>query len=129
MSVLILSNVPISYIVLKLGLPPYYCTIGFVVIEMISLVVRLYMSHRIVGIDIKEFVKIVIVPVLLSVTLSLIPAYAIHVLMPTNIIRSIIVFVVYISAFAMTAWHLTLQSNERAILANLMSRISRIIKN
>lgn len=129
MSALILSNIPVSYLVLKAGLPPYYCTIGFVIIEVISFVVRLFMSHKIVGIDINEFLKKVVLPILICVTLSLIPSSICHILMPTNIMRTIVVFFVYIIFFVILVWFISLQDFERNILSNIVNKITKKIKS
>lgn len=128
MSVLILSNVPISYLVLRAGLPPYYCTIFFVIIEVVSFVVRLFMSHKIVGIDIYEFLKDVVVPILICVVLSLIPSCVCHNLMPSNILRAIIVFLVYMITFGVSVWFISMQDFERNIFANIMNIFVRKIK-
>lgn len=128
MSVLILLNVPLSYILLRLGLAPYYCTIGFVVIEMVSLVVRLIMAHKIVHISIKEFLGEVIRPTLVCVFLALIPSLACHYFIPLGLLRAVIVFGVFMFVFALAAWHISMQSNERVIMTNLISKFTGLFK-
>ena len=71
MGCLILTNVPIAYVIMKLGYPIYYVTIGFIVIELISLLVRIYMAKQIAGISPVRFTKNVILPCLLVVLFHL----------------------------------------------------------
>jgi hypothetical protein len=129
MSIMILSNVPISYIVLKVGLPPYYCTIGFVVIELFSLVARLTMAHKIVGIDINKFVVKVIKPTSFCVLLSIIPCYFCHVIMSSSLLRTIVVFMVFILLHALSSWCFTLTLDEKAVFISLYNKsVNRIKK-
>ena len=128
MSILILSNVPISYFVMKIGMPPYYCTIGFVIVEIISLIVRLIMAHNIVGIEIKEFVMKVIIPTSICVSVSFIPGYICHQFMPSNVLRTIVVFLIYMATFIITAWRFSLQTNEKVVFVSLFNKIVNKIK-
>ena len=128
MSVLILLNVPISYVLLKLGYPPYFCTIGFVLIELISLVVRIIMAHSIVGINIKDFIGKVIKPTIICITLSFLPAYAVHFFLPYGILRTIIVFISFMTIFLITAWLIALEEYEKKVILNLMYKIKSIVK-
>lgn len=129
MSVLILSNVPISYFALKLGFPPYYCTIGFVVVEIISLIARIIMARDIVGIEIKEFNTGVIIPSTISVVLPLIPSFIPHLFMAEGLLRTVIVFAVFISTFCLVSWKYSLLPEEKSILNNLLSKLSvKLIK-
>lgn len=128
MSILILSNVPISYLVLKMGMPPYYCTIGFVVVEIVSLVARMIMARNIVGIEIRSFVLGVIIPSIICCVVPIIPAYLIHYFMNEGFLRTIIVFVVYITCFSFVAWKSSLLPEEKTVLTNLINRIVVKIK-
>ena len=128
MSVLILLNVPLSYIILKMGYPPYYCTIGFVVIEVISLITRLIMARKIVGISIKEFVVSVIAPVLVSIAIAIIPIIVCHHFIAVGIVRTIVVFVLFVVVFVATTWVIALQTYERSVILNLVNKISHKLK-
>ena len=49
MGLILLTNIPIAYLLLKFGYPIYYVTIGFIIIEAISLVIRIFMAKQITG--------------------------------------------------------------------------------
>ncbi len=123
MSVLILLNVPLSYVVLKWGYPPYYCTIGFVIIEVISLLARLLMAKKIVGISISGFVNGVIFPAILCMAISFIPSFICHHFMSVSLFRIIVVFIVYIIAFAGSIWGIALTNYEKSVITDLISKV------
>lgn len=128
MSILILSNVPISYFVLKIGLPPYYCTIGFVIVEIISLITRIIMAHNIVGIDIKGFNSGVIIPSFISIVLPLLPTSIPHLFLEEGLLRTVVVFVVYIIAFSFVTWKYSLTPEEKSVLNNFIYKLTVKLK-
>lgn len=72
MGIIILFNLPLSYFVLSIGLPVYYVTIGFIVLEFVSLIVRVKMSKALIQMPVKDFVTNVIKPTTFIMSISLI---------------------------------------------------------
>lgn len=121
MGLLLFLNVPLSYILLKIGYPIYYATIGFVLIELISFIVRLMMAKKIVGISPYCFVIKVIFPAMIiiipSTILCLIPSYII-----TNIfIRFLGVFMCYVLCYVVLIWYLALDEDQRLLIKNKLN--------
>ena len=104
MSLLILLNLPICFFVLKVGCPLYYCIVVFILIEIVSLVVRLFMAHRLVGIGIIVFLRDVVLSNLLCIFSGTIFAILIHILMDESIIRLGLVTFTYIIGYITIAW-------------------------
>lgn len=79
MGIILLMNIPIAYVILKLGYPIYYTTAAFVLLEVFSLCVRLFMANRLTGMDIVDYCKNVLMPtsivILIPLLLSLIPHF------------------------------------------------------
>ena len=125
MSILIITNIPLSYITLKLGFPPYYCTIGFVVIEVISLCVRIIMARSLVGLTITGFINDVVKPTFISILIPLIPTYLCHIHMEVSLMRTITIFGLFISLFVLTTWHCSLNPNEKMIFSTIFNKIKR----
>lgn len=124
MSFIILLNVPVSYIILKLGYPIYYCTAAFVVLEIISLIVRIFMSHKLIGMDINDYLKNVVYPTFLIVGipigLSSIPHYCIE----TDIMRFVITIIVFEMSYFVLTWFLAFDKTYRnTIITNIKERI------
>ena len=67
---LLFLNFPVSWILLKFGLPPYSVYLVSITIAVLCLVLRLVMLRGMVGISISQFVKEVILKVLIVFTVS-----------------------------------------------------------
>lgn len=113
MSAILLLNVPIAYFLLKAGHPVYYTTACFVVMEAISLLLRLLMSRRLVGLSIGSFVRLVVSPTVSVISISLIPALAVHLLMQPGIGRILAVGGLYCTVFVISSWLLALEEHQR----------------
>lgn len=123
MGILVLLNVPLSYIFLKIGLPPYYTTIGFVIAEAISLVARLFYARSLVGIKIHDYVLKVFLPTVIVMSLSCASAMIPHCLMVESFVRLLIVCLVYFIVFIISVWFLALNNSEKNIFSNLFNRV------
>lgn len=68
---LILFNLPLAYLLLKMGFPSYSALISYILIELCACTLRIYFLHKIGGLSISEYFKRVIfreiIPVLSSV--------------------------------------------------------------
>lgn len=110
---IILLNIPLAYMLLKLGLPVYYVTIGYVLLELISLFLRIKMADRLVQMPPSAFVTNVIRPTLLiilpSLTLCLIP----HYMIPGLWSRLITTSFIYGITFASLSWIVALDHTQK----------------
>lgn len=127
MSFLILLNIPICFVLLKVGLSPYYCLVCFILIEALSLFVRMLFAQKLAKIKYAKFLKNVITPTLLSVLLSIVVPLLIHFMLPESLLRVVIVSVVYASMFVVLSWILVVNNEEKKTLLSMM-RHTRFIK-
>lgn len=123
MSLMILLNMPVSYIVLKLGYPIYYCTAAFVCLEIISLIVRIIMANKLTGMSINDYIKKVIRPTFfivgLSAALSLLP----HICIDSDFIRFIATILVYVFSYIILTWFFAFEKVYRnTVLAKIKRR-------
>lgn len=118
MGCLILTNIPIAYYILKLGYPIYYVTVGFIMIEAISLVVRIYMAKAIAGISPMDFVKNVIIPCIVICAIpsvcSIVPYMMINETWP----RLIVVSATYGIMYILLTWLFALDKLQRVAVVN-----------
>lgn len=126
-SVFIILNVPLSYLMLKYGLPPYFCIIGFISIELLSFCVRLYMSHKLVGICPFEFLSDVVRPTLICIILPAAVVYPLLLLMDASFVRLVLLTGVYILTFAILVWTVALHDNERMIFVEMKNKVLKYI--
>jgi O-antigen/teichoic acid export membrane protein len=120
----ILLNIPISYVLLKLGLPPYYTVICFIGIEIITLVVRLVFVKKYVGISLIHYFKEVILITIITMLSGAIPSYLVHLLLPESFVRLIIVCLLYIIIYIVVAWFIALDSNQKDYFKTILTKLN-----
>ena len=116
MGSILLMNVPIAYIILKLGYPVYYTIMAFVVLEIISLCVRLIMANHLTGMRIKDYYKNVILPSFMIILIPTLFALIIHFTMDSSLIRLIIVTITYGLLFVTLMFRFAFEKNQREII-------------
>ena len=131
MGILILMNIPFSYFVLKVGMPPYFTTIGFIIIELLSLIIRILFARHLVGIRVRDYLQKVIMPtvcvMVISCTIALIP----HFIMDDSFSRLIIVCLMFLISSIISSWLFALDNSEKTIFANIINNVlhRKIIRN
>jgi O-antigen/teichoic acid export membrane protein len=71
---ILLLNLPISWMVLLLGTPPYSVMIVSIVITFVAFIVRLFILKRLVDFSVWQFVKKVCMPItIISITSAILP--------------------------------------------------------
>ena len=125
MGIILLANVPIAYLILKLGYPVYYTTMAFVVLEFISLLVRLIMASRLTGMKIKEYLRNVIVPTLIIIIIPTLIALIPHFVINKSIIRLIIVCGIYGLLYIVLMYRFAFDKSQRVLI---ISKINNFLK-
>lgn len=113
MGFIILTNIPIAYLVLKHDYPIYYVTAAFVLIEFVSLIVRIFMARRLVGMYITDYLINVAKPTLIIVGGATVVALLPHFVMNSCIERLLLVCVIYLMSFAMLSWFFAFESKQQ----------------
>lgn len=115
---ILLLIVPISYIVLKFGAPPYSVFIVHLVIALIVFMLRLYLGYKIVGYNLYEYIKEVIKPIVMVTILSSIFPFVFYINLPKGIERLVIVSIISILSVGFTVYALGLKVGERKVVKN-----------
>lgn len=126
-SLLISLNIPISYSLLKNGLPLYFCIISFICVELISFFVRLHMSAKMTGLRAKDFFSQVIKPTLLVFASALVPALPIHFFMRESFLRLVCVCVMYAVVFIITAWRFAINDSQRQYVIKYLIKVKKYL--
>lgn len=133
MGLIILSNIPIAFYILKQGYPVYFVIAAFIFLEVASLIIRLHMSNQIVGISIKEYISKVATPTVITIIVPLICSSIFHWIMPYGFLRLFMVSFVYALIFGISMWHIDFEEEQRILLAskikNLVKRCLNILPN
>lgn len=125
MGLILLMNVPIAYYILKLGYPVYYTTMAFIVLELISLCVRLFFAQRLMGMNIVDYFKNVILPTNIIILISTIFAFIPHSIMDESFLRLVLVCLIYCSIFIIMMFRFACDKNQRT---QIFLKVNNIIK-
>ena len=120
MSLIILLNLPIAYFILKAGYPIYYVTAAFVVLEVISLIVRIFMAHKITGMDIPDYFKQVIFPTAIVVGASFIVGLIPYFFIQRSFVRVIVVSFVYAVVYLSLLWVVALDTKQKESIVSFI---------
>ena len=127
-SILILLNIPITYVLYSMGLPSYSCGISFIVIEIISFVYRLYMARKMVGMNIRDYVVSVLTPTLSCMACATAGALCLHYAISASMLRLVIVTVFYMLVYGVSIWTIALNETEKDIFNSFSHKIIAAVK-
>lgn len=127
MTILILSTLPLSYILLKIGLPIYTVMIVWAAIEAVSLYVRLTQASSIVGIKKRDFIFKVFLPTLIAILLSAGIAIIARYFMSKGFLRLVVVTGVYVIVFSLISWFKVFDTSEHDMVKGAINKMKSII--
>ena len=128
-SILYILILPITYFFLI-----YYKDIRVpllvsIVLEIITLLVRIIFANKLVGINIKEFICKIVLPLLACILLSsIVPAFVVSICSP-GIVRVIITTITFLSVFFTSIWYILLNSSDKNFAKNIFVMLkSKLIR-
>ncbi len=123
MSILISLNIPISYFLLKMGCSPYWCLGCFIIIEVVSLLLRMIFAQKLADIKFGHFFKKVIIPTSICIAISAIVPLAIHFLLPETLLRVVVVSLVYAVIYLFAIWNIAINKYEHSTFLGMVQGI------
>lgn len=115
---ILLLNIPVSYIILKYGYPVHYIVFAFIILEIITLCVRLMMAVRLTGMKHNEYLTNVVFPTLIIIMTPTAACLIPYLLMKQSFIRLLIVSFVYCLLFLILMYRLALDKNQRILITS-----------
>lgn len=112
MGLILLLNIPMTYIIIKLGYPVYYATFGFVLLEIISLFVRLGMARKLVQMPSSAFFYNVIKPTFMNIIPSIMLCLVPNIIIDSPWPRLVSTCFVYAAAFISLLWLMILDDAQ-----------------
>lgn len=113
MGCLILTNLLLAYILLKMEFPVYFVTIGYNIIELISLIVRIVFAKKLVNMNFKDFWSQVIKPTLIVVVVPLIFCLIPHYIISYMWGRLICTCGLYVFLYLLMMWYIAFDKAQR----------------
>jgi len=117
----LIFNLPVAFLLIKLGLPAYSILVSSIVLELIIGGLRIWYAHNIVGISTKDFLINTIASSLLTLTLAGILAVSVRFLLPEGLLRLSLVFITSTLSIIFLSWHLTLNAVERERIKGILT--------
>ena len=121
----LLMNIPIAYANLKMGYSVNYTTIAFVILELTSLCVRLFMANKLTGMSVKEYIQNVIQPTMIIIVIPVIIAMIPHFMISNSFLKLVIVCSIYCLLFAVLMFRFAFDEGQRE---HIKSKIQHLLK-
>ncbi len=113
---ILLSILPVSYIVLKLGGAPWAVFLVHFCICCVAYITRIFIIRPLIDLRVRSFVKEVILRcILVSVVAAVLPMI-VHFFMPQTVLVSLVVIVLSVVCAALSAFYLGLDRHEREVV-------------
>lgn len=124
---LIIATLPISYLFLELGCPPYSVFIVLVVMNSMAFLVRFYMMNKLIHIEFSDILCRIIFPILKIVGLSCVFPTILHLILKESITRMSIVFFSSTILILMASFCFGVNASEREFLISKFKQIKNTI--
>lgn len=126
-SVLIL-NIPVAYILLKLGLPIVTPLLLSVLFMILGNAARLLFCRSMIGLSLSAYLSQVILPILMVVAISVLLTFGVHLMLPSGWLRVVACTLMSVIAVTAAVFTVGLTSSERTFILSLIKpRIMRLI--
>ena len=117
---LLLLNLPISYLFLKLGCPPYSTFLVAILLSIISIFIRIIILNFLIKVSISHFFINVLGVSMLVGILSCILPYWIHNMMSEGLIRLVCVTICSTFSMLISSWFIGLNHNEKLYIKSVL---------
>ena len=124
---LLLTIVPLSYIVLKNIAIPELVFVVHLIIAICALTLRLYFVHRLISLPIDKYWTLVVMRVLIVLATSIFLPLAIYLYLPQGLNRFICVCIVSLLSVSLWIYLLGLEKWEKVFLRNKIKEIKQRI--
>eukprot|EP00825_Cyclidium_porcatum_P046166 TRINITY_DN7197_c0_g1_i2.p1 TRINITY_DN7197_c0_g1~~TRINITY_DN7197_c0_g1_i2.p1 ORF type:complete len:187 (+),score=4.66 TRINITY_DN7197_c0_g1_i2:151-711(+) len=119
MGSLLLLNLPIAFVLIKLGFPAYSVLASSIFIEIAALGSRIWLTYKITGLNINEFVKIVVINSVICAILALLFALTPRLFLDESILRAFLSTLISITTLFLLALLTVFSSDEKQKLRML----------
>lgn len=125
-SIIVMSTLPISWIILKHGAPAYMVFVVLILVNFINQPVSLYLLRKIFSYSYREYLKTIIVPCLLfSILTPILPIFT-HLIMKESFVRLFAVGIISLISSVVVSYKWVLSEREKILVKDLFNKISCI---
>lgn len=129
--VIYLMNVPISWVVLKMGYPPHVAILCMLFIEFIVMFVSMYYWKMICGVQYSDMYKSVIIRILVPTVVGISISLLLRTFIPdSSMLLNLMVFIpIWFLLYAILIFYLGIERNEKRIIIDKLLILKYRFKN
>lgn len=128
-TIIVIFNIPISYILFKLGYPSYTIYIVAILISMLAFMGRLYFGKHVAELNIIHFLKNGVFPLIIPITLSVIIGFIINNQLKDSLYRLFLTFIFSMCALTLALWKYGLNDDEIKRIKKILITATEKIKS
>ncbi len=125
MGCILLSTLPLAWLLLRFGMPLTAVGFAFVTIEGVCLVTRLLWAKRLFGISIGGWLAHIAAPCIYVAAITCVAAAFPRLLLPPSWTRLVLVSIVAMGTTTLSCWHLAFTQEERQFILNNIVTVTR----
>lgn len=122
----LLSILPISYIILKLGAPAYSVFIVHFCVESVAQFLRMYMLRKLINLPVRQYLQNIYLPIMATVAIAIILPVMVHMQLDNGCLRFIAVGCTCVVSVVLSAFFIGFTKNERLYFIDKGLRILQI---
>lgn len=122
-SVLLMLNLPLSYLLLQLGNPAFVVYIVYMIISVLLIFIRIYLLRKYTSITFFEYADCVIKPIMKVVIVSLPFCLFVKLICGINYVTVLVSGIICILSFCISVYLLGLNADEKAFVREKLSSI------
>ena len=123
---ILLSILPISYIVLKLGAPAYSVFIVHFCVEAVAQFTRMYMLRKLINLPMRHYLQNIYAPIVVTVAVAIILPVMVHMQLENGWLRFIAVGCTCVVSVGLSAFFIGFTKHERLFFMDKGLRILKI---
>lgn len=116
LSAVLILNIPLAYVVLKIGLRPQVVFLSMIIVEFLCMMVRIYFAQKNAGFPVRRYIKECLAPLLLCISFSFIIDYIFVINFNDGIIRLLSIVCVTIFSITVLSYSFVLSPKEKDTL-------------
>ncbi|NLD93699.1 MAG: lipopolysaccharide biosynthesis protein [Fibrobacter sp.] len=115
-SSVLVMNLPLSYIMLKIGKTPEYTLYIYGFIAIVLVFVRLFLLNKMIGLSLILFIKSVLLSVTIVTLSSMIFPMLVYIVMPTGLFRFIITVIISFFSVGFSTYYFGMNRSDRKLV-------------
>jgi O-antigen/teichoic acid export membrane protein len=122
-SILPIISMPIAYYLFTIGLGPKWIYILGLISAFLTAGIRLYFGKVVVGMNIPEYFKSAIFPILIPIAVALLITLPVMIVMDNSFIQLITTVFLYVAFLISVFWFVGINKAEKSIIKNMLKSV------